>query len=262
MSGTRVRIERQGHVLLIALSRPEKRNAMDMRMFAELALAYGRLDADDELRVGVLYADGPHFTAGMDLVDVPAKLAAEGELDWMPDGGINPWQVVGRHVSKPIVAATHGKCLTLGIELLLSADIVVAARSTTFAQLEVARGIFPFGGATIRLPEVAGWGNAMRWMLTADEYDVEEARRIGLVQEVVPDGTELERALELARTIASRSSLGVQATLRSARRAKLESAEAAERDLVPEVRALLRSQDVMRGMDAVLSQAPNGVGRA
>ena len=81
----------------------------------------------------------------------------------------------------------QGWCLTLGIELLLAADIRIAAAGTRFAQLEVQRGIYPFGGATIRLPRHTGWGNAMRWLLTGDEFDADEALRIGLVQEVAAD---------------------------------------------------------------------------
>ena len=77
--------------------------------------------------------------------------------------------------------------MTLGIELLLAADIRVAAADARFAQIEVNRGIYPFGGATVRFPQVAGWGNAMRWILTGDEFDAEEALRIGLVQEVAAD---------------------------------------------------------------------------
>ena len=106
----------------------------------------------------------------------------------MPEGGINPWQVEGQQLTKPVVIAVQGTCLTLGIELMLASDIVVAADSATFAQIEVARGILPFGGATIRFPRAVGWGNAMRWILTGDTFDAAEALRIGLVQEVVPHG--------------------------------------------------------------------------
>ena len=85
-----------------------------------------------------------------------------------------------RSRTKPLVAAVHGKCLTLGIELLLASDVRIAAENATFAQIEIKRGIFPFGGATLRFPEAAGWGNAMRWLLTGDEFDAKEALRIGL----------------------------------------------------------------------------------
>src|SRR6201999_1704517 len=104
------------------------------------------------------------------------------------EGGLHPWQVDGRSLTKPGVLVVQGTCLTLGIELALGRDIVIAADSATFAQLEVARGILPFGGATIRFPRTAGWGDAMRWMLTGDSFDAAEAHRIGLVQEVVPHG--------------------------------------------------------------------------
>ena len=108
--------------------------------------------------------------------------------------------------------------MTLGIELLLAADIRIAATGTRFTQLEVQRGIYPFGGATIRLPREAGWGNAMRWLLTGDEFDAAEAHRIGLVQEVADDAAAaLARAREIAHTIADRAApLGVRATLASA----------------------------------------------
>src|SRR4051812_50050127 len=95
--------------------------------------------------------------------------------------------------------------MTLGIEVLLAADIRIASADTRFAQLEVQRGIYPFGGATTRLPREAGWGNAMRWLLTGDEFDAAEALRIGLGQEVVAPGDHLDPALGLAERIANRA---------------------------------------------------------
>ena len=179
-----VTLERDGHVLVMGLNRPEKRNAFTAAMLADLSRAYALLERDDTLRAGVLIAHGEHFTAGLDLVDV-APYIAEGR-DPMPEDGRDPWRLDGAW-TKPVVAAAQGRCLTLGIELLLAADIRVAAADTRFAQIEVLRGIYPFGGATIRLPRQTGWGNAMRWLLTGDEFDAEEATRIGLVQEVEAD---------------------------------------------------------------------------
>ena len=109
--------------------------------------------------------------------------------------------------------AVQGTCLTLGVELALASDIVVAADSTRFGQIEVRRGILPFGGATTRFAARVGWGDAMRWMLTGDTFDAAEALRIGLVQEVVPHGEQYERGLALAQTIAAQAPLAVQATL-------------------------------------------------
>jgi enoyl-CoA hydratase/carnithine racemase len=143
----------------MGLNRPEKRNAFNTEMLDELGRAYERLERDDELRAGVLYAQGDNFTAGLDLAEVGPRLMA-GSLDW-PEDARNPWRNDGRPWTKPIVAAAQGWCLTLGIELLLAADIRIASGDVRFAQLEVQRGIYPFGGATTQLPREAGWGNAM-----------------------------------------------------------------------------------------------------
>jgi enoyl-CoA hydratase len=252
---SRVVTERRGHLLLIGLNRPEKRNAADFAMLQQLALAYGELERDPELRVGVVHGVGEHFTAGLDLVDVGPRLGPDG-LDIVPEGGINPWQVDGTALTKPVVMAVQGTCLTLGIELMLASDIVVAAASTRFGQIEVSRGILPFGGATIRFPRAAGWGNAMRWLLTGDLFDAAEAHRMGLVQEVVPAGTELERALELAGRIAAQAPLAVQATLASARVALRDGAEAAEAGLQPALARLAASEDARIGMEAFLTRTP------
>jgi len=210
-----VTLERDGHVLLIGLNRPDKRNAVNRAMLADLSRAYELLEADGDLRAGVLFAHGDHFTAGLDLVDVGPTIAA-GETS-LPADGRDPWRLDGTW-STPLVAVAQGWCMTLGIELLLAADIRVAAAGTRFAQIEVLRGIYPFGGATIRLPREAGWGNAMRWLLTGDEFDAGEAHRIGLVQEVVDEPADaLSRAVDIARRIAENSApLGVKATLGSA----------------------------------------------
>ena len=251
----RVTVERDGHVLLIGLNRPEKRNAADFRMITELAAAYGELESDPALRAGFVFAHGEHFTAGLDLAEIGPRIGPDG-LDLVPGGGINPWQVGGTHLSKPVVMAVQGTCLTLGIELILASEITVAADSTTFGQIEVSRGILPFGGATIRLPRAVGWGNAMRWILTGDQFDAAEAHRIGLVQEVVPHGSQYERGLELARRVASQAPLAVQAALASARLAVREGDAAAEAGLQPALVELATSEDSRIGMEAFLSRRP------
>jgi enoyl-CoA hydratase len=249
----RVTIERDGHVLLIGLNRPEKRNAADFAMLQQLCLAYGELERDPELRVGVVFAHGDHFTGGLDLADVGPRIGADG-LDILPEGGIDPWQVTGEPRRKPVVVAVQGTCLTLGIELALASDVVIAADSTVFGQIEVQRGILPFGGATIRFPRAAGWGNAMRWMLTGDAFDATEAHRMGIVQEIVPHGTQLDRAREIAARIASQAPLAVLATLANAHAAIREGAAAAEQRLQPELVRLAASDDAAEGMRAFLAR--------
>jgi enoyl-CoA hydratase len=246
---TRVTIERDGHVLLIGLDRPDKRNAADWRMLQQLTLAYGELDRDPELRAGLVFGHGDHFSAGLDLEDVAGHIGPDG-LDLVPEGGIHPWGMDGHPVSKPVVLAVQGTCLTLGVELALASDIVVAADSTRFGQIEVRRGILPFGGATTRFAARVGWGDAMRWMLTGDPFDAAEALRMGLVQEVVPHGEQYERGLALAQAIAAQAPLAVQATLANARLAVREGVAAAEGRLQSELVRLAQTEDAAIGLRA------------
>ncbi|GAA4265083.1 crotonase/enoyl-CoA hydratase family protein [Frondihabitans peucedani] len=246
-SRPRVSVERDGHVLIIGLDREEKRNAADLRMLNELALAYGLLESDPDLWVGLLHAKGEHFTAGLDLADVAKAVTPEG-LDIVPEGGMNPWQVDGAQLSKPVVMAVQGTCLTLGVELALVSDIVISAKTSRFGQMEVRRGILPFGGATTRFPARVGWGNAMRWMLTGETFDAKEALRIGLVQEVVFNDQVYNRAYDLAHRIAAQAPLAVQATLANARLAVRDGEAAAEKRLQPELVRLMQTDDAGLGM--------------
>lgn len=241
---SKITTERRGHLLLIHFNRPEKMNAFDVEMLHQLSAAFVELENDPELRCGVIHAAGPHFTAGLDLADVGPALAA-GKLD-LRAFPIDPWGVHGTVRTKPTVVAVQGRCLTLGIELCLAQDVCVADSTARFGQIEVKRGIFPFGGASFRLVQTAGWGNAMRWLLTGDEFDAAEALRLGLVQEVVEPGQALERALVLAESIASQAPLGVQAVIASARTYLAE--EAAARALLPRIMELMRTEDAREGM--------------
>jgi enoyl-CoA hydratase len=248
-----VTLERDGHVLVIGLNRPDKRNSFNLAMLADLSRAYGMLETDETLRAGVLFAHGDHFTAGLDLVDVGPAIVS-GELPF-PDDGRDPWRLDGTW-TKPVVAAAHGWCMTLGIELLLAADIRVAAADTRFAQLEVRRGIYPFGGATIRLPQQTGWGNAMRWLLTGDEFDAEEALRIGLLQEVAANAAEAQSAARsIAHTIADRAApLGVRAVLASAHLARTQGDDAAIERLRPEMTRLFATTDAAEGVQSFIER--------
>lgn len=242
--------EKRGRLMLIGVNRPEKMNAFDLEMLGELAAAFGELERDDDVRCGVVFANGEHFTAGLDLANV-APVVAEGKMPFS-NGRIDPWGVHGPQRTKPTVVAVQGRCLTLGIELCLAQDVVVAASSARFAQIEIKRGIFPFGGATFRLVQTAGWGNAMRWLLTGDEFDAAEAHRIGLVQEVTEPGKQLERAIAIAETIAAQAPLGVRATIASARASLNEAAAAAA--LMPEIVKLMASDDAREGLTSFLER--------
>jgi enoyl-CoA hydratase len=244
-----VLVEGDGAVLRIGLNRPAKRNAANRAMLSALAGAYTRLERDPEVRVGLVWATGDHFTAGLDLADIGGDLASGG-IDFRTDDQLDPWGLSGPERTKPVVVAVHGTCLTLGIELVLAADVAVAATSASFGQIEVSRGILPFGGATTRLPAAVGWGNAMRWMLTGDRFDAAEAHRIGLVQEVVPDGTELSAATAIAERIAAQAPLAVTATLRAARQARSTAERDGFGDLPSALGTLAASADALEGAAA------------
>ncbi len=249
-----VTLDRHGGVLSIGLARVAKRNAFDLPLWDALCLAWGELDRDPELRVGVLHAHGDHFTGGLDLPQW-SPVFASGQWH-IPDGGLDPLGLTGPRLKKPIVCAVQGTCLTIGIELLLATDIRVAAASTRFGQIEIQRGIYPVGGATIRLPREVGWANAMRWLLTGESFDAAEALRIGLVQEVVPHGEQLARALALAEVVAAQAPLGVFATLASSRGALPAEEQAAAARLMPDLQPLLASDDMHEGLRAFAERRP------
>ncbi|MEU0505730.1 crotonase/enoyl-CoA hydratase family protein [Nocardia sp. NPDC005998] len=239
-------VEKSGHVLLMGLNRPAKRNAFNMDLLRALGNAYYVLDTDDDLRCGVLYGNGDNFTGGLDLADVLPQIV-DDNVDWAEDE-LNPVSTTGPARTTPVVAAVHGWSMTIGIELLLAADVRIAAANAQFAQLEVQRGIFPLGGATYRLPREAGWGNAMRWLLTGDPFDAHEALRLGLVQEVVETGQQLSRAIELAHRISEQAPLGIRATMASARLALTDGEVVAGDAIRDELRRISTSDDAKEGM--------------
>ena len=248
----RITTELRDHVLHIGLHRADKRNAFDLAMLRGLAEALTRGEDDPEVRCHLLFGHGEHFTAGLDLAEVGPAVARGEPL--FPADAVDPLGLFGRVRSKPLVVALQGWCLTIGIELALAADIRVAASDTRFGQIEIKRGIFPFGGATLRMPQQLGWGNAMRWLLTGDTLDAAEALRIGLVQDVCPVGEQLAHATNIAATIARQAPLGVQATLRSARAAVVDGQAAALAPLLADARAIMTSDDAREGMLSFLER--------
>ena len=248
-SGPPVVLERlAGGILTIGINRPEAQNRIDPPTLIGLGKAYYELDHDDALRVAVLHAYGPTFVPGL---DAPAFVAAvrAGELPPKDPEWINPVGVAQPSRVKPLVVAVQGATRTVGHELFLAADVRVAASDTVFAQNEVFVGAFPSGGATVRFPREAGWGNAMRYMLTGDEWGADEAYRLGLVQVVTPPGSQLERAVDLAKKIAAAAPLGVRATLASAHQV-LASEDAAYADLRAAASRIRQSADYQEAQRA------------
>jgi len=242
-----IAVERREHLLLMGVRRPQKMNALSREMYRALARAFHQLEHDPDLRVGVIWAEGPHFTSGVDLNDW-AEAFASGTPFPVADAEIDPFSMTGPRLSKPLVIAVQGRCYTWGWELLLNADLRVAARDTRFAMLEVRRGFYACGGATLRLPKEIGWGNAQRYLLTGDELGAEEAHRLGLVQELCEPGAQLDAALALAQRVAKAAPLGVQGSLRSSRACMLEGEAAAIGPTFQGMADVMRSEDAAEGV--------------
>ena len=245
-----VTTEVRERVFLIGLNRPAKLNAFNVAMLDQLSQAYTDYEDDPDAWCALLFAHGDNFTAGLDLAEVGPAVAGGQSL--FSGDGIDPLDVLReadrRRRTKPLVCAVQGWCLTIGVELLLASDIRVAARNTRFAQMEVKRGIMPFGGATVRLPQLTGWGNAMRYLLTGDQFDAAEAHRIGLIQELADDGQHFEVAFDLARRVASQAPRAVQASLASARMAVEQGMDEALTAMMPSAREVMASADAAEGM--------------
>jgi|AZII01.1.fsa_nt_gi enoyl-CoA hydratase/carnithine racemase len=246
--------EVRGNIFLIGIDRPEKYNGFTPKMFSELADAYAELENNNDLWVGVLFAHGKHFTAGLDLPKF-ADAMKNGEAI-LPTNGIDPFSLKPPFRTKPVVAAMNGICYTAAIELMLATEIVVSAKSARYSQLEVGRGVMAAAGATFRMVERAGWGNAMKVLLTGYEFNAEEALRYNFIQEIVDDGEELNRALELAEEIAKQAPLAVQATLQSSRAYYFDSPKAAVDEFIPIMETLANSEDAAEGVQSFIEKRP------
>ncbi|MGO4128740.1 crotonase/enoyl-CoA hydratase family protein [Inquilinus sp. YAF38] len=231
-----------GSILLIGLDLQDPQRRIDPATFIGLGRAYHLLDRDPALRVGILHAQGPDFATGLEPAGWEPFLRA-GRFDPGTREFVNPVGTVPPRREKPLVVAVQGRTQLAGHELFLAADIRVAASDTVFGQSEVTRGHFPAGGATIRFVREAGWGNAMRYMLTGEEWGADEACRLGLVQHVTTPGQQLDRAIAVARLIAAAAPLGIRATLGSARHALSDGQDAAFAALFAELGRLAQSED-------------------
>lgn len=244
-----IAVERDGDVVLIGIDRPETQNRLDPATLLALGQALYHFDSDPTARVAVLYGKGPHFMPGL---DIPAWVPVFAAGKFFPEeaGFLNPFNIAAPFRKKPLVVAVHGDTKFGGHELMLAGDIRVAASDTVFSQGEAARAIYPAGGATIRFVHEVGWGNAMRYMLTGDDWSAEEAFRMGEVQAVTPPGEQLNVAIALARKVAAAAPLGVRATRATAEQALFEGELAAYAALAPRFLELTRSQDFQERLRA------------
>jgi enoyl-CoA hydratase/carnithine racemase len=238
----KVSVERRGNVLLIGLDRPQARNLVDPPMIIGVGKALYELEKDDGLRVAVLHGTGADFSIGIDppafIAGVQAGIIPVRDPEYIGLLSVNP-----PFRTKPLMVAVQGGTQFVGHEYFLAADIRVAASDTVFRQAEVTRGTFPGGGATVRFTREAGWANAMRYMLTGDSWGAEDARRMGLVQEVTTPGKQLDVAFDWATKVAAAAPLGIRATLASARQALAGEEATALAAVLPTFTKLQQSED-------------------
>jgi enoyl-CoA hydratase len=227
-------VERDGHVMVVTMNRPERRNALSPEMMAGMAAAWDEANADPDVRVVVLTGAGGCFCAGADLAAMSeqapgdAFAAAEAGDGAAPedgsgstvaeiaDGVIKPL-LKGFLLDKPLVAAVEGPAIAGGTEILQATDVRIAGESARFGVSEVRLGLYPLGGSVVRLRRQIPYTLAADILLSGRHLSAAEALRMGLIGEVVLDGTALDRAREVAGRIAANGPVAVQAVLRALR---------------------------------------------
>lgn len=196
-----VRVERDGPVTTIVMSRPERRNAVDRDLADSLRDAIAAFEADEAQRVAVLWGEHGVFCAGADLTAVEDR---ERSLDLDPDGGgSGPMGPTRLALGKPLIAAVAGYAVAGGLELALMADLRIAEESAVFGVFCRRWGVPLIDGGTVRLPRIVGQGRALDMILTGRPVDAREALAFGLANRVVPDGTSRQAAEALAHQLAA-----------------------------------------------------------
>ena len=248
MSEDRVLTERRGHVLEITINRPEARNAFDAASALALEAAADRLDAEDDLFVGVITGAGGNFSAGADL-----KAAARGERAATRRGGFGMFAKPPR---KPVIAAVEGYAVGGGFELCLSCDLIVAARTAKFGLPEVRHNVVAIGGGLFRLPRRMPYHLVMELALTGEFRDAEFFHRQGVVNRVVETGQALEAAVDWAQTLLTNGPTALAATKEIVRHSADWTDEEAWSAQMAYARRALESEDRKEGLAAFAEKRP------
>ena len=245
-----VRMTIENHVAIISVDNAAKKNAFTPEMMQQLSQRLTEFDDDDKLWVAVLDPAGEHTTAGLDM---PKFFGPSATAKPIPDHQIDPFGL-GKRCRKPVISVVHGITYTIGLEQMLASDIVIAADTARFCQMESKRGIAPLGGAHYRFLTRTGWGNAMYHLFLCDDFSAEEAYRCGFVQEVHPYGRHRERAMEIARAICKVAPIGLRAT-KAAALTYIEHGEEAAIAVIPQIRdVVFASEDFREGIQSFVER--------
>jgi enoyl-CoA hydratase/carnithine racemase len=251
-----VTAERRGDIVLIGLNRPFIHNRLDPPTRVRLAETLYQYEHDPSLRAAILFGHGENFSRGID-VDASQAAITAGRRTLTTTNVVDPLGKSTPHLSKPLVVVAHGDTWNLGHELYLAGDIRIAAANTRFGQDENTHARFPGGGATVRFVREAGWGNAMRYMLTGDHWSAEESYRMGITQQIAATpAAALDAAAAMAQKIAACGPLSIKATLVSAHHV-IDPVEAdALSKLDAAYGALYRTEDFVEGRRAEAEGRP------
>jgi enoyl-CoA hydratase/carnithine racemase len=251
-----VTVERRDDIVLVGINRPSIQNRIDPPTRLRLNEVMYQYEHDPSLRALVLFGHGENFSRGIDVDAAQAGLIS-GQRATSPSPTLDLLGNSQPHRTKPMVVVVHGDTWNLGHEIYLAGDVRVAAANTRFGQDENTHGRFPGGGATVRFVREAGWGNAMRYMLTGDHWTAEESSRMGVTQQIAatPQAA-LDAGVALARKIAACGPLGIRATLASAHQ-MVDPVEAdALSKLGAQYAALYRTEDFVEGRKAEAEGRP------
>jgi enoyl-CoA hydratase len=249
-------VEQDGHTLIVTMNRPEARNALSGEMLAILSGAWDRVNEDPEIRVCILTGAGGYFCAGMDLKAANEKPPSENFESGAFDPTVIKPLLKGFRLTKPLIAAVEGPAIAGGTEILQGTDIRVAGESATFGISEVRWSLYPLGGSAVRLVRQIPYTVAADLLLTGRHILAPEAKELGLIGHVVPDGQALAKARELADLVAANGPLAVQAVLRTIRDSEGKHEDECWADDAKAGAAVFSSQDAKEGPRAFAEKRP------
>ena len=241
------------NIFFIDIDRPSKMNGFTPYMFEEMSKAFTEYENNNNALCAIVYTSGDNFCAGMDLKEMRNLLEKNDHSYINNNTLIDPLGLNNPIRTKPLIVAVKGITFTYGLELMLAADIAIADKNTTFAMLEVKRGLLMTGGATIRFVERAGWSNAMKYLLTGIKFDSNEAFRMNLIQEMHESNDLFTRAVELAGLICSASPDAIKEVIKNSRIAQINQNTAISQfDSVQN--KLIKGKDFKEGLKSFLEK--------
>jgi len=238
----------------VTMNRPERRNALSSEMLRIMEDAWDRVNSDDSIRVCILTGAGGYFCAGMDLQKADEKPPSESFESGEFDPSVIKGLLKGFRLTKPLIAAVEGPAIAGGTEILQGTDIRVAGESAKFGVAEARWSLYPMGGSAVRLPRQIPYTVAAELLLTGRTLKAAEAKELGLIGHVVPDGQALAKARELADMVAANGPLAVQAILKTMRDSEGKHEEDCWADDARVGAAVFSSADAKEGPRAFLEK--------